>query len=83
MSSYSTQLQRIVREYRLSGQPWPASSRAMAAWAMETKRWALPPSAALKKCAEDLSRAMRDEFMTDQKGRRVRTKHPVVHGHTG
>lgn len=78
MMSYSAQMQRIVREYRRSGRPWPASSRTMAEWAIATGRWKLPESAAVNRCAEDLSRAMREEYMTDPKGRRVRVKHPVT-----
>src|SRR5690348_14704028 len=77
MPSYAMQMQRIVREYRSTGHAWPASSRAMAEWAIITGRWKLPESAAVKQCAEDLSRAMREEYMTDKKGRRVRVKHPV------
>ncbi len=49
----------------------------MADWAIRTGKWQLPDSAAVKQCAEDLSRAMREEFVTDRKGRRVRVKHPV------
>ena len=78
MPSYATQMQRIVRDYRAAGHTWPASSKTMAAWAIASGRWKLPDSAALNRCAEDLSRAMREEFMTDRKGRRVRVKHPVV-----
>lgn len=77
-ASYSAQMQAIVREYRLAGRAWPASSRTIAAWAITTKRWELTESAAVGKCAEDLSRAMREEMMTDLRGRRVRTKHPVM-----
>lgn len=78
MSTYPKQMQHIVREYRLAGEAWPTPSRAIAAWAIRTGRWKLPESAAISVCAEDLSRAMREEYMTDPKGRRVRLKHPVA-----
>ena len=78
MSYYTRQMQRIVEDYRLAGQPWPASTKAMAAWAIETGQWELPDSAAINKCAEDLAKAMREEYTTDPKGRRVRVKHPVT-----
>jgi hypothetical protein len=71
-------MQQIVEQYRLSGQPWPASARAIAAWAINNDRWALPSSAVITKCAEDLAKAMREEYTTDPKGRRVRVKHPVT-----
>ena len=77
MATYNRSMQKIVEDYRLAGEPWPASTKTMAAWAIRTGRWALPQSAAVSKCAEDLATAMRDEHITDQKGRRVRLLHPV------
>lgn len=77
MANYTKQLQRIVAEYRLSGQSWPASTKSIADWAIGSGRWSLPASAAAQKCAEDISRAMREEYTTDTKGRRVRVKHPA------
>ena len=37
--------------------------------------WAPQPSALIRQCAEELSRAMREEYVTDPQGRRVRAKH--------
>ena len=68
----------IVSEYRLAGKPWPASSKRIAEWALDSGRWKLPPEAAVQRCAEDISRAMREEYTVDRKGRRVRVKHPVT-----
>jgi len=78
MASYSKQMQRIVADYRISGEPWPASTKTIAAWAIGNGKWELPQSAALTKCAEDISRAMREEYTTDAQGRRVRVKHPTT-----
>ena len=75
MSTYAKQMQDIVVDYRAEGEPWPASTKVMGAWAIRTGRWKLPPAAAINKCAEDLANAMREEYMTDAKGRRVRIKH--------
>jgi len=77
-STYTKQLQRIVREYRGASQPWPASARSIAAWAIRTGRWKPHGELAVKVCAEDISRAMREEYMTDSRGRRVRVKHPAA-----
>jgi len=77
MSTYTKQMQRIVDEYRLVGEPWPAAAKTMAAWAIRNGKWKLPDSAAITKCAEDLGNAMREEYMTDKKGRRVRVLHPA------
>jgi hypothetical protein len=78
MATYSTQMQAIVAAYRADGEPWPASSKEIAAWAISTDRWQLGEEAALRKCAEDISRAMREEYTTDARGRRVRLKHSAT-----
>ena len=71
------QNQRIVREYRLSGNPWPATAREIAAWAIRSEKWRIPSSAVERKCAEEMADAMRQEYYTDSKGRRVRLLHPA------
>ncbi len=78
MTTYNKQMQRIAAEYRASGEPWPAGTRTIAAWAIRTERWELPESAAITKCAEDLQSAMREEYTTDKRGRRVRLLHPAT-----
>lgn len=78
--TYKEQLQKIVAEYRLNAQPWPATSHEMAVWAIETGRWNPQRSAMLRKCAEELSDAMREEYITDPQGRRVRSKHVARYG---
>jgi len=70
-------MHKIVSEYRTSGQVWPAGTRTIAAWAIQTGRWELPASAAVNKCAEDLQNAMREEYITDNRGRKVRKLHPA------
>jgi hypothetical protein len=71
------QMQRIVDDYRLSGQPWPTSAKAIADWAILNKQWELPAAAIRRRCAEDIAAAMREEYTTDAKGRRVRLLHPA------
>ena len=78
MAKYTKQLQTLVSKYRVQGNPWPASSKEVAAWAIANGLWELPEEAVVRKCAEDISRAMREEYFTDVKGRRVRRKHPVT-----
>ena len=75
MASFVEQLQRIVRNYREDGQPWPASSRAIAAWDISQNLWQPQRGALINQCAEQLSRALREEYTTDAQGRRARTKH--------
>ncbi len=75
MAPYVEQLQNVVRKYREDGQPWPASAREIAVWAVPRKLWQPQRGALVSQCARQLSRALRDEYMTDPQGRRVRTKH--------
>jgi hypothetical protein len=77
MATYMKQMQKIVAEYRASKEPWPATAKAIADWALRTKRWELPAAAVRRRCADDIAAAMREEFMVDSKGRRVRRLHPA------
>ncbi len=72
---YHEQLQRLVNAYIACGQPWPATSREIAAWAIGEKQWWPQPSTLISQCAEQLSRAMREEYISDPQGRVVRAKH--------
>lgn len=73
------QLQEIAKEYQSDGQKWPASTREIAEWAIKTKRWVPHPSAIVNQCAEELSRAMREEYVRDNQGRKIRTKHAATY----
>jgi hypothetical protein len=78
MATYTKQMQQIVEDYREAGEEWPASAKTIAGWALETGRWALHRSAAIQKCAEDLARAMREEYFTDAKGPSCAGKAPCT-----
>jgi hypothetical protein len=73
--SYSEQLQRIVSQYIDAEQPWPTTTRHIAAWAIRTQIWRPQPSDLIDQCADQLSRAMREEYIRDPQGRTVRVKH--------
>ncbi len=75
MATYSKQLQKIVTRYLEANQPWPATAREIAAWAVQNRLWELQPSAIIDQCTNQLSRAMREEHITDPQGRTVRAKH--------
>lgn len=78
MATLLKQNQKIVSDYRASGEHWPATKREITAWAIKTGRWVIPPAAILNKCAEDLGEAMAEMYYTDPKGRRVRLLHPAT-----
>ena len=77
MATYTEQMQRIWQFYVEAGEPLPATSRDVAAWAIRNGLWHPQPADVIAQCAEDLSRALREEYHTDAKGRRVRSKHAV------
>lgn len=79
MSNYHEKIQQLVIMYRESGEKWPAASKELAAWAIQNKLWAPRPADILNECAEHFSRALRDEYVTDAQGRRVRTKHAATY----
>ncbi len=74
-SAYERQLQRIAEAYYEAGEPWPASSRAIVQWGREHDMLALREADILGKLADDMSRALRQEYFIDPQGRNVRAKH--------
>lgn len=77
MATYSEQLQQIANKYMRETGITTATSREIGAWAIEKRLWAPQPSALIRQCAEELSRAMREEYVTDPQGRRVRETTPT------
>jgi len=73
--TFAEMMQALVKEYRQSGEPWPATRKVMARWMIRNGKWKGGEDAMLNICARDISRALREEFHTDPQGRRVRTKH--------
>lgn len=69
------QLQHIVNRYIEAGGEWPATTREIAFWAMNNKLWEPQRGKILDICAEQLAHAMREEYITDLQGRKVRAKH--------
>jgi hypothetical protein len=76
--TYSEQMKRIVGQYVESGAPWPASARAIAAWAIREELWKPHPESLIGQCAEQIARAMREEYIQDPQGRTVRAKHAAT-----
>jgi hypothetical protein len=77
MTSDNKRMQQLVEEYTKTDATWPVEPNEFAAWAVRIKDWEPTVEAKVKLCAEQFSRAMREEYTTDAKGRRVRTKHAV------
>ena len=81
--SYLEQNQRIVAQYRQVGQPWPAQSVEIARWAVSNKLWEIHPSKIIRQCADQIADAMRQEYIRDDQGRRVRAKHAATYSKEG
>jgi len=64
-----------VRHYIQVGEEWPATANEIAIWAMNNNLWEPQRSKIIDICAEQLARAMREEYVTDPQGRKVRAKH--------
>ena len=73
--TYSEAMQEVVAKYRGVGQPWPATSRQIARWAIRNGEWIPHENGVVQQCARDIARALREERYRDPQGRKVRTKH--------
>jgi len=69
------QNQKIIAKYRESDEPWPATAVQIARWAIAKRLWDIHPSKVVRQCAEQIAEAMREEYIDDPQGRRVRVKH--------
>jgi len=56
----------------------PVTMHEVADWAIRQRHWQPQPSDLVSRCAEELSRALRNEYFTDPQGRRVRAKHAAT-----
>ncbi|MCF6322973.1 MAG: hypothetical protein L3J89_01395 [Gammaproteobacteria bacterium] len=81
--TYSEQMQKIWAQYESSGMPTPATKHNVAEWAVHNGLWKPRPIDIIGQCADDLAKALREEYKTDVKGRRVRTKHVVKYSKNG
>lgn len=78
LRSYSQNMQRVVEEYRKAGQPWPTTAKRIAAWAIQNNLWKPQASKILTLCADLIAKAMREEYIIDPQGRKVRAKHAAT-----
>lgn len=77
-------LRRIEKKYRLaSGAAGPLDLKLVAAWALRQGMWKPHDRSLISQCARELAGALRNDYFTDSKGRRVRAKHPVKERHSG
>jgi hypothetical protein len=76
--SYMRQMQLLADEFFRETAKVSATKTEMADWAIRTGRWNRQEEVARKQCADDFAEALRVEYETDPKGRRVRTKYAAT-----
>jgi hypothetical protein len=74
-SSYTKKMQRLADRFLKTNNGDPATASEIAEWLIRNKLWEPQPSSITRLCAEELSKAMREEYFTDPQNRRVRAKH--------
>ena len=64
----------LVNRYIASGGAWPIEPRRIAEWALNLGLWKPPAETLVKQAIDELTDAMRNEYVTDPQGRRIRAK---------
>src|SRR5262245_41442442 len=77
MATKNELLQRIWKRYENEHDRLPASAREVVGWAVAEKLLTLPEYDPLDILADQMSTALREEYNTDEKGRRFRVNHAV------
>lgn len=76
-TSYNSAMLGLVELYLDAGGKTPYCPRDVAEWAIANGHWNRHKATAVSLCARDLSRALREDYYTDAKGRLVRARHSV------
>lgn len=74
-STYTETIQRYADEYLEETGKQTATTKEFAVWAVKTGRWEPPRDLVIKQCREDFARALREQYITNDKGQSVRAKH--------
>lgn len=77
MATYKEQLQRIWHKFEEELGGVPPTAREAVAWGVSMGLITLPEIDPIDRLAEDMSKALREEYRTDKHGRRYRVNHAV------
>lgn len=77
MATKNERLQRAWHEFGKQNGYLPSGSREASVWAVEQGLIELPEVDPYDVLADDMARALREEYGTDKKGRRFRVNHAV------
>jgi hypothetical protein len=75
--TYNEQLQDLASQYQAATGILRFRSAEVGAWAIANGLWQPSNEAILRQFSSDLSRALREEYIQDAQGRRVRAKHAI------
>ena len=77
MTTKNVAMQRAWHEYEKQNGQVPASAREASIWAVGNGLITLPEIDPYDVLADEMARALREEYATDKKGRRYRVNHAV------
>lgn len=77
MSSYNEQMQNLANDYQFATGSVTFTLKEVGAWAIREGRWQPGQDVLLRQFCDDMGRALREEYIRDPQGRRVRSKHAV------
>ncbi|MBI1901043.1 MAG: hypothetical protein HYS13_08025 [Planctomycetia bacterium] len=75
VSPYLERIQKYANQYLEETGQERVTTKEVAVWLVRTKRWEPPADLVIEKCRQDVSRAFREEYISDDRGRSVRVKH--------
>lgn len=81
-ATYNEQLRRIHKQYIAAGGRLPVRLDDLYDFACTNGLWLPQPSDARKKFCKEMSRALREDYFTDDKGRTVRRNLAALHTET-
>ncbi|MBL4802002.1 MAG: hypothetical protein JKY45_08910 [Emcibacter sp.] len=77
MASHSQQMQTIFARYQKEVSDNPVDLKEVGRWAIDNGLWQPRPIDIQSKFASEMATALREEYRTDKKGRRYRSKLPA------
>jgi hypothetical protein len=77
MATYKEQLQRVWHLYEEKHGALPATAREAVQWGISNGMIEVPQVDPISQLTEDMATALREEYATDEQGRRYRVNHAV------
>lgn len=77
MAKYNEQLQRIWNQFEEENGDIPTTTREAVSWGVRMGLIDVPEVDPLAQLAEDMARALREDYRTDKYGRKYRVNHAV------